>query len=505
MKISLDDKSIYKLKGPEDYRKWKKDVIMAVTSIGASYLLTRYGEHPLTQPPPSASTNISTTTSPDEHVTLERYTRESEQLVAKLYAYMSPLYQEITYKLPTQNITVMFAKFDELLIGKDVLLALAKRRDIDSFTFKLDDTFLTQLVKFEELKIQVEELGGAVSDVEMGVTFIDAMPFKYKEKLGDIVNEKTTNNPTEFMTFTFLKGEAIKLYTKDKAWKMLPYQRDAPSSLDKALYGYEVKTTHKDKREVRAKGGEEKKEVTKEDDKGKGKGKGKDKEENKRDPTKVVCFNCQKQGHPMTQCKDPITPEGKQRLEAWLEKKRKKGGKPKGEKGKGKPERHHSSLAISARPYTEIYSPHTFLPHSSHSPPSPHNAPPLSPSFSPLFSFDGMDCSEDPEVDCNTGIPVCPTPVPENTGGELAVATEAPSRLPTLDTQIGEDPKQVGIGSGLAGGPLDVSTWGGRGNLGITYTPHTPRYFISGAPHHPIAVKFLQHVGGTYTFQFPHK
>ena len=159
MKISLDDKSIYKLKGPEDYRKWKKDVIMAVTSIGASYLLTRYSEHPLTQPPSSASTNISTT-SPDEHVTLERYNRESEQLVAKLYAYMSPLYQEIVYKLLTQNITVMFAKFDELLIGKDVLLALAKRRDIDGFTFKLDDTFLTQLVKFEELIIQFVVLGG---------------------------------------------------------------------------------------------------------------------------------------------------------------------------------------------------------------------------------------------------------------------------------------------------------------------------------------------------------
>ena len=84
-------------------------------------------------------------------------------------------------------------------------------------------------------------------------------------------------------------------------------------------------------------------------------------------------------------------------------------------------------------------------------------------------------------------------------------ATKAPSRLPTLDTQIGEDPKQVGNGFRLAGGSLDVSTWGGRGNLGITYTSHTPRYFISGAPHHPIAVKFLQHVGGIYTFQFPHK
>ena len=77
--------------------------------------------------------------------------------MAKLYAYMSPLYQEIVYKLPTQNISVMF---DELLIGKDVLLALPKRRNIDNFTFKLDDKFLTQLVKFKELKVQVEELVG---------------------------------------------------------------------------------------------------------------------------------------------------------------------------------------------------------------------------------------------------------------------------------------------------------------------------------------------------------
>ena len=61
MKISLDEKSMGKLKGAEDYRKWKKDVVMAVTSIGAAYLLKRFGEHPLTSA--SASTNISTNTS----------------------------------------------------------------------------------------------------------------------------------------------------------------------------------------------------------------------------------------------------------------------------------------------------------------------------------------------------------------------------------------------------------------------------------------------------------
>jgi len=79
MKINLDDKSLNKLKNAEDYRKWKKDVIMAVTSIGASYLLKRYGSHPLTQAPSSSSTNVSTDQSQkDDHISRERYMLESE-------------------------------------------------------------------------------------------------------------------------------------------------------------------------------------------------------------------------------------------------------------------------------------------------------------------------------------------------------------------------------------------------------------------------------------------
>ena len=47
-----------------------------------------------------------------------------------------------------------------MLIGKDAMLALAKKRDIHSFNFRVHDNFLSQLVKFEEIKIQMEELGG---------------------------------------------------------------------------------------------------------------------------------------------------------------------------------------------------------------------------------------------------------------------------------------------------------------------------------------------------------
>ena len=93
MKINLDDKSLNKLKNAEDYRKWKKDVIMAVTSIKASYLLKWYEIHPLTQSPSSFSTNVSTDQSQkDDHISRERYMLKSEQVVAKLYAFLSPVY-----------------------------------------------------------------------------------------------------------------------------------------------------------------------------------------------------------------------------------------------------------------------------------------------------------------------------------------------------------------------------------------------------------------------------
>ena len=163
MKINLDDKSLNKLKGAEDYRKWKKDVIMAVTSIRASYLLKWYGSHPLTQPPSSSSTNISTDQShKDDHITREKYKLESEQVVAKLYAFLSPVYQDVVFKIAPENknIPFVFSELDKILIEKDVMLALAKKRDINSFTFRVDDNFLSQLVKFEEIKLRWRTWGG---------------------------------------------------------------------------------------------------------------------------------------------------------------------------------------------------------------------------------------------------------------------------------------------------------------------------------------------------------
>ena len=160
-------------------------------------------------------------------------------MVAKLYAFLSSIYQEVIYKIPQEdkNIPTMFAELDKMLVGKDVMLALAKKRDLDSFTFRIDETFLSQLVKFEEIKVQVEELGGKMSDQELGLIFIDAISLKYKDKLADILNAKE-GDTSEYMGFSFIKPEVVKLYNKNKVWKMLPYQRrKSSSSLDKALYG----------------------------------------------------------------------------------------------------------------------------------------------------------------------------------------------------------------------------------------------------------------------------
>ena len=131
---------------------------MTVTSIKASYLLKQYGLHPLTWPPSPSSTNVSTDESQD-HKSREK---------------------------------------------------LAKKRDINSFTFRVDDNFLSQLVKFEEIKIQMEELEGVMSDQELGLIFLDALSFIYKEKLSVILRAKGDEQIVFFFFFFTLETKSRK-------------------------------------------------------------------------------------------------------------------------------------------------------------------------------------------------------------------------------------------------------------------------------------------------------
>ena len=75
------------------------------------------------------------------------------------------MYQNVVFKIASENknISFVFSELDKMLIRKDVMLALAKKRDIDSFSFRVDDNFLSQLVKFKKIKIQMKELGGVMN------------------------------------------------------------------------------------------------------------------------------------------------------------------------------------------------------------------------------------------------------------------------------------------------------------------------------------------------------
>ena len=108
--------------------------------------------------------------------------------MAKLYAFLSPVYQDVVFKIAPENknIPFVFSELDKMLIGKDVMLALS------------------------------------------------------------VILRAKGDEQIDYMKFSFLKSEVIKIYTQDKAWKMLSSQRgDTGGSLDKALYGYENKPPHR--------------------------------------------------------------------------------------------------------------------------------------------------------------------------------------------------------------------------------------------------------------------
>ena len=54
MKIKLEGKGLPKLKGKEDYRKWKKDVEILMMALGTKYLLKHHIPAPPTTPPTQA-------------------------------------------------------------------------------------------------------------------------------------------------------------------------------------------------------------------------------------------------------------------------------------------------------------------------------------------------------------------------------------------------------------------------------------------------------------------
>jgi hypothetical protein len=64
---------------------------------------------------------------------------------------------------------------------------VAKRSELDDFSFKLDKTFPEQLMKFDEQVLLLKELGGIILEQDNTI-LIKTLSFSYKEKLSNILS-----------------------------------------------------------------------------------------------------------------------------------------------------------------------------------------------------------------------------------------------------------------------------------------------------------------------------
>ena len=378
MKIKLEGKGLSILKHRDNYRKWKQDVQLLIAGLGVSYLLTPPEPltPPLTTPTPSSSSssaqpaNISTVEhegegererrrgkerdGEEDFVSKERWVKESDQVVAQLYFFVSPLYQPLILNLKPKNLPHLFQTFDKQFINSDTMMLVSKRTELDAYRLKLDKTFHEQIIKFEELTLHYKEMGGTISDNDLTYLLIKALPDTYKEKLSNLLSLKAGQ-----ITFEEVKASLLTIYERDMAWHLLPTTKEPPPTAEAALFG-------------QGKGKWE----------GKGKGKGKEKwdkgEKGKtyKDPKqfdiKYICFNCPRTDHKTKDCPQPLTLEARHKQAAWWEE-RKKQNKGKKEGGGGPPKRAEkdaSCLALNIPSYyfSDLHSPLSTIPSPLHTP-----------------------------------------------------------------------------------------------------------------------------------------
>ena len=336
MKIKLENKGLTRLKGREDYRKWKTDVEILMMALGTKYLLTQYTPPPPPTPPPqptaqregeaSTPTNISVAKGKgrvrdgDEgdddddgvkHISKERWENESESVVAQLYFYVDGAYQSIIRHLEQKTLPAMFAKLDALLLNNNMMVVMAKRSELEDIKFRVDSSFLQQIAKWEEVFLQYIEMGGEMSGSDKATNFAKALPFQYRKQLSDSLE----NTPLPH-TFETMKDKISSIYIRESTWKILLHLSEGGPSLDTALYWYEIKK--KVKGSQGQSGGNHYKSHNKAE---------KTDESNKL--SEVTCFNCGKKEHAIKSCRKPITEETKQKLDAYKKNKssKNKGGK----------------------------------------------------------------------------------------------------------------------------------------------------------------------------------
>jgi hypothetical protein len=75
-----------------------------------------------------------------------------------------------------------------MFINNNIIVIAAKWSELDGFFFKLDKTFLEQLMKFDKQVLLFKELGKILSDQDYTFILIKAFPLFYKEKLSNILS-----------------------------------------------------------------------------------------------------------------------------------------------------------------------------------------------------------------------------------------------------------------------------------------------------------------------------
>ena len=195
-----------------------------------------------------------------------------------------------------------------MFIVTNPMIKLSKRMELNSFKFQINNKFLDQLLKFDALAAELEELQATVSSQDLIFVLINALPLLYKEKIADLI----TSDPEKYNTYIAVRTGLIAKYECDKAWGLIDGKDERGGlepSLDTALYG--------EQRDEQREGGRNKGTNTR------GRGSGREKShEGRRSPdlSNILCFNCYKCGHFTMKCPDPVTWEAREELEEFLAK-----------------------------------------------------------------------------------------------------------------------------------------------------------------------------------------
>ena len=217
---------------------------------------------------------------------------------------------------------------------------------------------------------------------------IKALPISYREKISDAMAAMPVP------TFSLIKEKLLSIHTRDVAWNLLPTQTSQPQDTQ-AFYAHgDGRGRGRGDRGDRGGGRGRGRGTPQGGGRGREKGKGAD---NK--PRTSNCFNCNSPDHLTLKCPSPVTLEAREKLQRYLDNKRKQNNKEQ-EKGKQerrqKPERDVVILAsdMPTSTFAGLYTPNKDV--------SP--TPSLSPSapLSCLSIFDSCD-----DIDPDSSVILC--------------------------------------------------------------------------------------------------